>query len=503
MRRVTALLTAFLPLMMVIIGATPLHAVASAIPQESASSGLAFLPLPPCTLVRTVGSEEGKLAANESRGFLARGQTTDLSSQGGSEDGCGIPAEASAIVINLRLTTAKGDGELRAWATGAPPPPLPVADYELGRAVDASATVALCMLNPCSSDFTLGLTGASANVAVTVQGYFAPGAAGAAGPEGPSGASGPSGPAGLMGPSGPVGPQGFAGPAGPLGATGAAGPPGPRGLVGPSGPNGAAGPAGPSGPSGSAGPNGASGPSGATGPAGPAGTSGPTGPPGVAGPLGPSGPSGVAGPGGPSGASGPSGPAGSGGPSGPSGPAGPNGPLGPAGSNGSPGPAGPSGPSGPAGPSGPSGPSATSVYGYWLATTFTTVVNTNPVEPVTFDTQVLEAGGITLDPTKKVVTIPTAGIYAVQYVFNCAVDAAASGATLSFEIALGAYPPTNVLPGSDNGTTSVGATSGTVGIGASCSSSVLAHFNSGDTFSVLVGGGGAYGQGSLQVMLVH
>jgi hypothetical protein len=96
------------------------------------------------------------------------------------------------------------------------------------------------------------------------------GAAGAAGPQGPSGSQGPAGPAGSQGPAGPTGSQG---PAGNDGATGPAGPAGPAGSQGPTGNDGATGSQGPAGPTGSQGPAGNDGATGPAGPTGPAGAS--------------------------------------------------------------------------------------------------------------------------------------------------------------------------------------------------------------------------------------
>jgi hypothetical protein len=77
--------------------------------------GLVYTPVPPCVLVRTAGSPAGKMAADETREFLARG-ATDLSAQGGTTSGCGVPDDAAVLSLSLRIANAEGAGQLKAWA---------------------------------------------------------------------------------------------------------------------------------------------------------------------------------------------------------------------------------------------------------------------------------------------------------------------------------------------------------------------------------------------------
>src|ERR1700686_2440396 len=74
------------------------------------AAGLSYVPVPPCTLVRTAGSSPRPMGAAETRGFLARG-AVNLTSQGGAEEGCGIPANAAVIAVTVRIAQAAGRGQ--------------------------------------------------------------------------------------------------------------------------------------------------------------------------------------------------------------------------------------------------------------------------------------------------------------------------------------------------------------------------------------------------------
>src|SRR5260370_28463271 len=76
-------------------GAGPSSAL-GATPQDVPVRGWVYNAVDSCLLVRTAGADAGKLKANEARGFLARGPASDLSAQGGSEFGCGVPLDAQA-----------------------------------------------------------------------------------------------------------------------------------------------------------------------------------------------------------------------------------------------------------------------------------------------------------------------------------------------------------------------------------------------------------------------
>ena len=222
---------------------------------------------------------------------------------------------------------------------------------------------------------------------------------GETGPTGPTGATGPAGP------TGPTGPSGLAGATGSTGPTGAAGLTGPTGATGPTGLSGATGPTGPTGAAGLTGPTGATG---ATGPTGAAGLTGPTG---ATGPTGPTGATGSTGPTGPTGATGPTGLAGATGPTGSTGAAGETGPTGPTGLAGA---TGPTGSTGVTGPTGPTGAFGITTYGYVynLATLVDATVAGGADIPFSNNGPL---SGITHTAGTTTITVPTAGVYQIDY----------------------------------------------------------------------------------------
>ena len=113
----------------------------------------------------------------------------------------------------------------------------------------------------------------------------------------------------------------------------------------------------------------------------------------------------------PAGATGPIGPQGIQGPAGPTGPQGIQGPIGPTG------PAGPAGPQGNTGPAGPSGTTETNTYGRKYDTSQTPLTLTeNTPQDVPLASNGL-ASGITQETANKL-TIPSSGIYKIDYYFS-------------------------------------------------------------------------------------
>lgn len=183
---------------------------------------LVYVPVAPCILVRTVAAPAGKLAADEARGFRARG--SGLADQGGPPEGCAIPVDAKVIAASVRVNAATGRGALKLWPEGDPNPPLVLAEYGRGTSLVIPALLELCTGPACASDLVAEASRAGTHLRIDVVGYFA---AGQTGPAGGQGAPGPPGPQGPPGPPGPQGPQGSQGL---QGLQGVEGPPGPAGT---------------------------------------------------------------------------------------------------------------------------------------------------------------------------------------------------------------------------------------------------------------------------------
>lgn len=211
--------------------------------------GLVLVPVSSCLLARTMGTAAGALRPNAARAFLARGPV-DLSPQGGAAGGCGIPAEAQALAVILRVERAAGRGRLKAFPAGGTEPAVGLIDY-VRQPASIPATVKLCK-SGCATDFALKAVGRKAQVRVDVLGYFVPEAVagGTSGPKGDRGDPGPTGAAGAKGDKGEPGAVGSKGDKGDPGPAGAVGPKGDPGAVGEKGDPGAPGPAGLPGPKG-------------------------------------------------------------------------------------------------------------------------------------------------------------------------------------------------------------------------------------------------------------
>lgn len=157
-----------------------IHSISIKVTEGIGNQGLAYFPLPNCRLVNTDRSKEGAMAGTEVRGFLARGESKDLTEQGGTAQGCGIPDNAEAIMANVWLFNYDGEGFLRAGASNKPigGGSGTLIHYEdITRNSVANATVLdLCDNNLCASDFQIETRGKGSEIdfVVNVMGYFAP-----------------------------------------------------------------------------------------------------------------------------------------------------------------------------------------------------------------------------------------------------------------------------------------------------------------------------------------
>jgi hypothetical protein len=125
-----------------------------------------YVALPvPCRLFASEGIEAGTRY-----GIRARGE--DLAAQGGSAGGCGIPAEATALILQLRLE-ARQPGRLKLWAGDGPEPAESVIQTEDWNVPvrQGTAVVTLAAQGAPEADLVLRAT-ASSEVSGEVVGYF-------------------------------------------------------------------------------------------------------------------------------------------------------------------------------------------------------------------------------------------------------------------------------------------------------------------------------------------
>ncbi len=81
-------------------------------PSLQPSTELVYKPIVPC---RAFGGQP--ITANQTKGFLVSGNS-NFTAQGGPAGGCGVPAYAKAVSINLSSGTSTAQGYLTAYATG-------------------------------------------------------------------------------------------------------------------------------------------------------------------------------------------------------------------------------------------------------------------------------------------------------------------------------------------------------------------------------------------------
>jgi hypothetical protein len=128
-----------------------------------------FVALPaPCRLFAADGLEAGARY-----GVRARGG--DLSAQGGSATGCGVPAEATAVVLQIRLDGPSAGARLKLWAADGPEPAEAALAEGGGGAEARRATVVAALAARSGADGDLLLrSAAAASVDAELIGYFRP-----------------------------------------------------------------------------------------------------------------------------------------------------------------------------------------------------------------------------------------------------------------------------------------------------------------------------------------
>jgi hypothetical protein len=139
-----------------------IHAHAAPVYQPAAE--MHFVPITPCRIVDTRPGT--KLGAGAQRAFYVTG-ATGFAGQGGNSSGCGIPAGATAIAVNLLTFGATHAGYTRAWANGTSEPVSAVLAYPRSVTASGGATVAIAPTEPSlrvhnyqgATDLTIGVTG--------------------------------------------------------------------------------------------------------------------------------------------------------------------------------------------------------------------------------------------------------------------------------------------------------------------------------------------------------
>lgn len=139
------------------------------------TADLIYTPLAqPCRIVDTRVAG-GPLAPGVTRNFYAfEIGGTDISGQGGTSGGCGVPLDAAAVHMNFVAVSATGAGNLKGAAFGQPIPTTgSIINYASvsGLAIANGVNMPVC-LSLCGYEFELQANVSSTQVVVDVLGYF-------------------------------------------------------------------------------------------------------------------------------------------------------------------------------------------------------------------------------------------------------------------------------------------------------------------------------------------
>jgi hypothetical protein len=98
----------------------------------SPASGLVYTMLQPCRIIDT-RVINAKMDPNEEYDYEASRPGGNFTDQGGVANDCGIPADPSAVVMNVTVVSAEGSGYLTVWPYGTPMPTTSSNNYSIGR----------------------------------------------------------------------------------------------------------------------------------------------------------------------------------------------------------------------------------------------------------------------------------------------------------------------------------------------------------------------------------
>lgn len=102
----------------------------------SPTSGLVYTMITPCRIIDTRQTAAGKINAGETRSFDAqRAATGSFADQGGEASDCGIPANVSAVVMNVTVDHPEGPGYLTIFPYNVTKPYTSSANYVTNQTV--------------------------------------------------------------------------------------------------------------------------------------------------------------------------------------------------------------------------------------------------------------------------------------------------------------------------------------------------------------------------------
>lgn len=132
----------------------------------SPAQDLVYTMVTPCRIVDTRNAG-GRMGSGEIRSYSSSGAT--FVTQGGSDSDCAMPADASAVVLNIVAVTPAADGFLTVYPYLAQRPTASSLNYHAGRIVANEIIARQTLGQP--QDFSV-FTHASTDVVIDVVGYF-------------------------------------------------------------------------------------------------------------------------------------------------------------------------------------------------------------------------------------------------------------------------------------------------------------------------------------------
>lgn len=171
----------------VIDGASALQASAIQEKQKvlgDSNQDLVYVPIRPCRIVDTRAGYGGMGRRPAGSTIAYDAIAASFAGQGGAATDCSIPANAAAIATSVFMLDTSGPGYITMWANGQTQPYAVTALFNQSApgaspgAVyynDGSAIVPLCTTScAAGKEFQLYINGASAEIAIDVNGYFRP-----------------------------------------------------------------------------------------------------------------------------------------------------------------------------------------------------------------------------------------------------------------------------------------------------------------------------------------
>lgn len=142
--------------------------VTAALTPFDTSTETQYTPITPCRIVDTrIGG--GLLSSGHPRSWFVAG-TTGFLPQGGTAGGCGVPAAASAVSVQVTTVTPSGSGYLKLYPFGAASPKASFLNYT--HIFNAASGGDVTINTAGARHVTAAAFGAATHVIIDVSGYY-------------------------------------------------------------------------------------------------------------------------------------------------------------------------------------------------------------------------------------------------------------------------------------------------------------------------------------------